>query len=273
MGTVDKIILNLLAARKSVDIPGVGTLKIVAHPARKGADGTMTAPHNELVCGTADKKSVGLMAAIAETGGVGKPQAEQLFEEWMTTAKTDDGVRIEGVGVVSAQGVVIDPALDARLNPVAPERNARFNWRWVWIILLVVFVIGAWWTYTYWDNIKPRLLGSCCTSEAVATQAQDTTAQSPSLAELEPIGAQSPEGAQNGYHVIVGVFDVRANADRMISYMAEEGYTSTYKFIPGRARFYVTAGRFDNEEDAIRLKHQIDEVIPDVWIYAYRIGK
>ncbi|MBR2333127.1 MAG: hypothetical protein IKA60_02205, partial [Rikenellaceae bacterium] len=53
--------------------------------------------------------------------------------------------------------------------------------------------------------------------------------------------------------------------------MAEEGYTSTYKFIPGRARFWVTVGRFTDESDAIRLKREIDEIVPDVWVYPYHI--
>ena len=176
--------------------------------------------------------------------------------------------------VVSAGKITIDPTLDAKLNPTEPEKSAGFNWKWLLVLILVAVAIIGWWTFANWDEVKPRLSAYFQNDPATEQVAEQPAESSePSLAELEPIGAQSAEGAQNGYHVIVGVFDVEANADRMIARMADEGYTSTYKFIPGRARFYVTAGRFDDEQDAICLKRQIDEVVPDVWVYSYRVAK
>lgn len=277
MGTVDKIIYNLLTSRKAVEIPQVGVLRIESQPARKNADGTMTPPRAELKCqphATNQEPAIELIDEIADTGGVGEAQAVQIFNEWLEEAKTPESIHIKGVGVVCNNTVTIDPALDAKLNPTEPEKAARFNWNYLWILVLVAVAIAAWWSYANWDKVKTQLFGGCSNSPAtVQTESGLAEPTGPSLAELEPIGAQSAEGAQNGYHVVVGVFDVEANANRMIARMADEGYTSTYKFIPGRARFYVTAGRFDSEQDAIRLKHQIDEVVPDVWIYAYRVNK
>ena len=276
MGTVDKIIYNLLTNRKSVDIPQVGILKIESQPARKNSDGTMTPPRAELKCkkSTSTEKAIELIDEIADMGGVGESQAIQIFNEWLESAKTPESIHIKGVGVVSGGKVTIDPTLDAKLNPTEPEKNAHFNWKWLWIVVLVAVAIAGWWAFANWDRVKERLTAHCQqsnTAEQIIEQPSEPAA--PSLAELEPIGAQSAEGTQNGYHVIVGVFDVEANADRMIARMAEEGYTSTYKFIPGRARYFVTAGRFADEQDALRLKRQIDEVVPDVWVYAYRVGR
>jgi hypothetical protein len=277
MSIVDKIIYNLLISRKAVSIPEVGVLKIESQPARKKSDGTMMPPRSELQCtplGGKQSSAVELIGEIAATGGVGAAQAQQIFDEWLQSAKTPENIRIEGVGVVSAGEITIDPTLDAKLNPAEPEKSAGFNWKWLWVLLLVFVAILVWWVYANWSEVKPRIMAyfePCSATEQPAEQPAEESG--PSLAELEPIGAQSAEGAQNGYHVIVGVFDVEANADRMIARMADEGYTSTYKFIPGRARFYVTAGRFADEQDAICLKRQIDEVVPDVWVYPYRVAK
>ncbi|MBR2451571.1 MAG: SPOR domain-containing protein [Rikenellaceae bacterium] len=267
MATVDKIIYNALSARKVVEIPEVGVLKVVSTPARKDEKGNMLPPSSELVCVAQDATAVSVVDLIAEVGGVGKEQAAILFEEWKASASKPEGVVIEGVGVVLAGVLSVDATFAAKLNPTAPERRHKAPVKWLWILLLVAVGIGAWWTYAYWDVVKVRIWG--CETEMV--QKADSTEVSHDPVVDNPLGAQSAEGDQSGYHVIVGVFDVEANADRMIARMAEEGYTSTYKFIPGRARFWVTVGRFTDESDAIRLKREIDEIVPDVWVYPYHI--
>ena len=272
MSTVDKIIYNALVGRKAVEVPNVGVLRIESTPAQKGKNGEMIPPQNRVVCSDSAVGAavVSVIDEISEVGGVGEVQSVQIFNDWYESAHKANVVHIAGVGEVADGVVKVDAELAAKLNPTMPDTTYRRRSfiKWIWILLLVFVVIVGWWVFAYWDSVKERFL-ECQTKKA----ATEIVAEQPALEPVveEPIGAQSAEGDQRGYHVIVGVFDVEANADRMIARMADEGYTSTYKFIPGRARFYVTAGRFDDEADAIRLKRQIDEVVPDVWVYKYRV--
>lgn len=267
MATVDKIIYNVLSGRKAVAIPEVGVLKIESTPARKDKDGKMLPPSNELVCCAESAEAVSLVSAIAEVGGVGEEQAAKIYEEWRATATKPEGLVIEGVGTVTAGAVSVDASFASKLNPTAPDRRHKAPLKWLWILLLVAVGIGTWWTYAYWDVVKARLWS--CENSVENSVAMSETTNEPVVD--NPLGAQSAEGEQYGYHVIVGVFDVEANANRMIARMSEEGYTSTYKFIPGRARYWVTAGRFLDQDDAIRLKREIEEIVPEVWVYPYRI--
>ena len=147
MATVDKIIYNALSARKVVEIPEVGVLKVVSTPARKDEKGNMLPPSSELVCVAQDATAVSVVDLIAEVGGVGKEQAAILFEEWKASASKPEGVVIEGVGVVLAGVLSVDATFAAKLNPTAPERRHKAPVKWLWILLLVAVGIGAWWTY------------------------------------------------------------------------------------------------------------------------------
>lgn len=273
MTTVDKIIYNALMAGGVVRIPEVGTLGIISSSATKGADGKMLPPHKELKTLSSTDNSVTVAELISEVGGVGAEQAERIYAEWYAGAVTAKGLRIAGVGLVATDGsgVVVDDDLAAKLNPVAPERRYGISMKWLWLLLLIVVGVGSWWTYSYWGSIKARIWGD---GEAAQTEVEtEVVAMEPNISAPIAEGVPLAEGDQSGYHVIVGVFDVESNADRLVNRMAEAGFPSTYKFIPGRARFFVTVGRFFDREDAEFLKREVYKVVRDVWVYPYHVDE
>jgi hypothetical protein len=229
----------------------------------------MKPPHKELTFGS-DFEGVSVVDEISAVGGVAKEQAERIFEEWQAEAVTADGVRVAGVGLITANGVVVDRALAAKLNPVAPERRAGLSIKWLWILLLIAVGVGGWWIYSYWGSIEARIWGE---SERVTEDTVEVATLEPNISSPIVDGVSLAEGDQSGYHVIVGVFDVESNADKVVNRMVEAGFTSTYKFIPGRARFFVTVGRFFDREDAEFLKREVYGVVREVWVYPYHIDQ
>ncbi len=142
---VNRLIGNLLAAGKTIGLPGVGTLRRVRRPARR-IDKRTVAPScyavdfASAVAETTLPAEIARALRIAAQANGSQPdatatdtQAQEIYGRWLNRTLQEGVLTIAGVGVLKDKHFALDEAFDARLNPqghtpVRIKVKRRFDW-------------------------------------------------------------------------------------------------------------------------------------------------
>jgi hypothetical protein len=240
MTTIDRLIYDALATRRSVVMPGLGTLEVRRRGAKKISDTQIIPPHNVVVFIPDEKESAqSVVAMTAADQGVNYESAAALYAGWLEGARQTDGTLvIEGVGEVNDGVFAATEELYDALNPeqeeiVTMETGKKQTPVWVWILAAVVIALGIAAAILCWRNGGMRLGGSRGTTvetvapapDAAAVAAAAAEAQAAALAEAEAARAAAAEAeaaAANRFHVIAGAFSVESNADNFMARVKRE---------------------------------------------------
>lgn len=142
---VNRLIGNMLAADKTVGLPGVGTLRRVRRPARRIDKRTVAPPcyvvdFSSTVAETTLPDEIARALRIAAQANGSQPdpaattaQAQDIYNRWLHRTLQDGVLTIAGVGILKNKHFALDDAFDTRLNPQghAPVRikvKRRFDW-------------------------------------------------------------------------------------------------------------------------------------------------
>lgn len=162
---VNRLAGNLLAAGGELYLPGVGSLCVRFHGAKRLSARLVEPPSREVVF-TSQQRGVSLVDEIArvlrasasaegpQAGGEHvAAQAQDIYDRWLMRTRQDDVLTIEGVGVLKFKHFTPDEAFDRRINPqghtpVRIHRPRRFDgvmWIGIAAIVFVVAFTAYWW--------------------------------------------------------------------------------------------------------------------------------
>lgn len=272
MKAIDKIIFNVLASRRSVVLPGVGTLAVERRPAVvSGKD--VKAPENRVVFSETEREGVPTLPGLMELMGVDPQQAQSNYDEWLNEVSSGNGLMIEGVGTLRQTSFTPSPELAQILNPAAladggarpnrPRGNRLTNILLGVVILLLVALSGLYVYNTYFSGTRVRSL----TASTQPVQPEQTIPAEEPAAAYEPV---APAGNDvKRFHVVAGTFVNESNADAMIKwYKVNYPELTPEKVTYRNGRTIVSLFSTDNEREAFAKMRSLaySHFKPDYWV-------
>lgn len=159
---VGKLVGNLLAADGEIFFPGVGSLRTERRAAKR-LNRKLVEPPCRKVVFSSQETGVSLVDQLAlvmrDSGRVEHPEeaAVAVYDRWLTRARHEQRLLIEGVGVLEYKHFVLDETFDRRLNPQGHEPvrlpvRRRFEWPlWCGVAAMIVaLAYGGWMFYLYY---------------------------------------------------------------------------------------------------------------------------
>lgn len=254
---VNKLIFNCLVQYGNVALPEVGSLRVEGTPKRVFFTEKIT-EHNILITDI-----------IAEQGNIPTEEAQGLYNDWLTSARQEDGTIVaEGVGTITPRHFDIDDELHRALNgndiPVATLRK-RTSFGWVWWLLGILVVAGI-------VMFLMRPCDRCCTPEAEEVVVEQSTVEPMEVVEEEVVVAPAPKAnapaTGKRYNVMVGVFTIKYNARACAKQdplgIGKDNYLVT-PYTDGRWAVVAYSTNSPAKAEEMRLKYR--KVQKDVWVW------
>lgn len=141
---INKLICGALLAHRAVVIPGVGTLCVVHHGARRLSRRRIAAPYNEVEF-RSNETGTSLVDLIREAAVCDDVQARAIFDRWLAKSRDGEVLTLEGIGILRHRAFIPEKAFAERLNPLGNEvvtLQPRMN-RLVVATAVVAVVIAA----------------------------------------------------------------------------------------------------------------------------------
>ena len=303
MKTIDKIIFDELAGRRSVVLPGIGTLGVERRAAVLKNRRTLEAPYNLVTFSRKEIVSVRSVVDLLINEGVDAESARQAYEQWLQQARVGTSVKVEETGVLESGFFKVAEPLNALLNP-GYEKIVRLKplhrFRAVWIgAVVVILLLGAagYYGYVYYydgnQSLKPSKEVSVSLSEgpvkeSVLVDSMRTEKLVDDSSEVrEPAATLSSEtlttpaeaaGAVSGYqyYVVTGVYSTEENADKAIAKLRSADATVTCEKVPfagGKIMIslYSSGDEAQVSRERSRLARQLGN--SDLWVYKKRINR
>lgn len=220
MRVVDKVIFDALAGRRSVNLPGVGSLEVKRRKAKQISEDKIIPPQNVVVFSDGDlEEGVSVVSLLVEAGErSSKKEAKALYEEWLTEVRSEGGtVVIENTGEIKDGKFVIDGQLHTALNPakekeiVTMEKENKNQSLWPWLLsgLLIAALLAAGifcWKKGLFECLKEKQTEVVSVADPVTEPVDEPL--------VEPVPAE-PQGPR--FHIIAGSFSVESNADAFMA--------------------------------------------------------
>lgn len=128
MRTVSKIIFNMLASGRGVNLPEIGSLGVREIPARMSGKKSVVPPGREIVYEESENDGcISVVSEIERIGEVSAEDAQGVYRQWKDEVSVGGIVDIDGVGSIA--GGVFTPSVEINdlLNPMqsAPVKMKR----------------------------------------------------------------------------------------------------------------------------------------------------
>jgi hypothetical protein len=256
MTNIDRLIFDSLAARRSVVLPGEGTLEVRRRGARKISDTRIVPPQNVVIFIPDEKQGAqNVVTLVMNAAGVDEHAAGEEYLSWLEAARrADDSLAIGEVGEIKGGEFTVAGELHSALNPVDDdvvemESSRRSTPVWVWLLvgLLAAALVAA--GLMCWQKgagfpwcgkggeavVTPSVAvdpsgeagaasGGALTEGAIAeAEAAMAAAMAAEAASASGVGAGAG-GAASGkrFHVIAGAFAIESNADKFMAKIKRE---------------------------------------------------
>ena len=309
---VNRLAGNLLAAGGELYLPGVGSLCVRFHGAKRLSARLVEPPSREVVF-TSQQRGVSLVDEIArvlrdvapaetprsDTDGTPSastapvaPQREQaqvasqardIYDRWLSRTQQDGVLTIEGVGVLKFKNFTPDEAFDRRINPqghapVRIHRPRRFDgamWIGIAAIVFVVAFTAYWWLGNRRDAVAGRSASEPVTLVAAAPAATEHSAAAEASADGVGADSVTDPAAAGTAPAAAGVESAAQNAAPVLRTEAPAGTDPTADGEPARlvsGRRYVVLGVFSTPENAARAAQLAREKEGSFRCGVYRFG-
>lgn len=253
---VNRLVGDLLAAGQPLALPGIGTLRPEARPARRISK-KQVVPPSRAIDFSSEVQGTTLPQRLAAAARCSEEQAEEIYRRWLGHTLQEGVLTLAGIGVLKEKHFALDAEFDRRINPQghAPltirRRRRRFDWALTLGIVAIVAAIGiGGYGYRSWreaggslpwlekkqpaTTTQPAGTAStmeagtvaAATAEAAAAAAETTgsTAPAASVAGMQPAMAptQAPAGqagqtGQTGQTGLADAAKTAANGSRTAS--------------------------------------------------------
>lgn len=258
---VNKLIFNCLVQYGNVALPEVGSLRVEGNPKHVFFSEKIAENH------------ILVTDIIAEQGGLPAEEAINLYNDWLLTARREDGsIYAEGVGTISPRHFDIDDELHRALNgndiPVATlRRRNTFGWVW-WLVALLVIAGVVMYLMRPCESCKSKeceqqAMPVEVVEEIVAPAAEVAPAPAPALAPK----ATTPEAGKR-YNVMVGVFTIKYNARACAKQDPLGIGSSNYLITPYKNGYWaVVAYSTNSPAKAEQMRKEYKKIQRDVWVW------
>lgn len=224
---VNRLAGNLLAAGGELYLPGVGSLCVRFHGAKRLSARLVEPPSREVVftsqqrgvslvdeiarvlrdaapaetpCSDTDGTPVSSSASVVSSAPVA-PQREQaqvasqardIYDRWLSRTRQDDVLTIEGVGVLKFKHFTPDEAFDRRINPqghtpVRIHRPRRFDGV-MWIGIAAIVFVVAFTAYWWLGNRRDAVAGRSASEPVTLVAAAPAATEHSAAAEASADG-------------------------------------------------------------------------------------
>lgn len=280
MGVVDRLIYNSLAARRGVNLPGVGSLSVEQSAARLEGNRLIIPAVKIVYSADLSEGLKDVATLLCEVNGGDASAAEAMYEAWEERKGHDEKLVISGVGEIVHGKFVPEAAFDALLNPhrgapTASRSRARCGRRMRVILLpaLLGIAVGLG-VYLFID--KSGLFGdddlyaptvSAAAADATPAESGEQTdssteavielsvkenAAAGNLLPAEPAGSSAARSATSG----AAAADTKPAGNSSASVKPANAVTGP--------KYYVVAGVFSTEANADRCIAQINSELLNV---------
>lgn len=280
---VNKIIANQLLKREGVYLPTVGSLYVDSRPARFVNKKEVTPPLR-LVEFTSEQQGLSLIEIIQTIANIDGAGAEDIYTRWLERVTSEQGIVIEGVGVLSKKFLIMDESFAKILNPQSSKiiKQSKKGHLFVWGIAIVAILFGSYIILTFTSDFSFNKSNSAVESE-IQKKTDDILVEKENLPQKNVVKAttdnkKATESAppikkktsqienltSKQYYVVAGVFSIEANAIRAIKSGGFENSGGVYRFgSKFMAAYFVSSDR--PKARAFQLKHR--PKFEELWIY------
>ena len=300
MDPISMLIFNALVRRQSINLPDIGSLKVIMRAPVIEKKSVLTPPVNLVIYAESEfPEFTSIVTLIAQSSNKDEAQAWEIYGRWLAAARTDGVVRIDSVGEIRDGRFLAAAELNEILNPVNPApvklpRQMEIRQILLWVIGAVVaggaISIGAITllnhsTYPYEEEEQITV------TETIPATASDSTPKDTAIgpdapfdspvvtpktasktAPTAPSANSSVAAGQTGYYVVIGTYSTDENANKFIGQAKKTDNTLTFHKLPlGNGKIMVYTSLSASEQEANRLKRQCSASFPDAWVFKRRV--
>lgn len=263
---VNKLINNTLCQGRDLFLPEVGTL-IVRRNAASRASSTKMAPPCRTVTFTGEQRGENIVSTIVSTAGVDNARAEEIYAEWLQSAKQENKIVINGVGAIVDKKFVAEKSFSAALNPAGNavvELKPRSNWKSVVAVIAAVAIVAV--VAVLVINRKPA-------PEPIPAPVVEQVVPAP---EPEPVVVKDPDVEDmtaGASYVVWGVFAEKANAlkyKQMITRKYGDIVTPTIYHHKDNTMYLLALAEKSTRNKCIVVVEQLQEIdglFDELWIF------
>ena len=119
MDPISTLIFNALVRRQSINLPGIGSLKVITRPPMMEKKGMITPPLNLVIYAeTESPEFLNIVTLIAQNTNQDETQAQAIYNDWLTTVRHEEVIRIESVGEIREKRFYPAQGLNEIMNPI-----------------------------------------------------------------------------------------------------------------------------------------------------------
>lgn len=144
---VNRLVGDLLAAGQPLALPGIGTLRPEARPARRISK-KQVVPPSRAIDFSSEVQGTTLPQRLAAAARCSEEQAEEIYRRWVGHTLQEGVLTLAGIGVLKEKHFTLDADFDRRINPQghAPltirRRRRRFDWALALGIVAIIAAVG-----------------------------------------------------------------------------------------------------------------------------------
>ena len=121
MDPISMLIFNALVRRQSINLPDIGSLKVIMRAPVIEKKSVLTPPVNLVIYAESEfPEFTSIVTLIAQSSNKDEAQAWEIYGRWLAAARTDGVVRIDSVGEIRDGRFLAAAELNEILNPVNP---------------------------------------------------------------------------------------------------------------------------------------------------------
>lgn len=272
MNSVESIIFNALASRRTLWLPEAGTLGVVLQPARAEGKGRLRPPFNKVEFSAKEAADAVSVVALMEQEDIA--DADNVYRKWLDGARKGKNIAIDGVGELKAGFFTPSPQLNALLNPALESVSLKAGDKWKDVLVLVVVFaillggVGYWWWKTQYAGGTDSGNRIAATQQAQGVSGAENAGGSEAVTGATLTDAVAPDSIPQATDTTqAGSIEESPEASSAAENRSAEtasqqaaGSAETNIF----PRYYIVGGVFSVDENAEKYIAKMRKRFPDV---------
>lgn len=283
---VNRIIANRLLKRESVYLPTIGSLYVESRPATF-VNKKEIAPPLRVVEFSTEQRGLSLIQIITTVASIDQAHATDIYTRWLESVKSEKGVVIGDIGVLSEKFFIMNDDFAEMLNPqslrVLKKSSGGHKFVWgvaVFAILLSLYIVAQFAedlvfgkASTFVENEPVKSVQEVALVEDIASEKsveevalvegiapEKSVETAPVKSEISQIDSLVP----NRYYVVLGVFSSKINALRACKESDLEDRCVVYYY---GSQFLTTVYSSDEESKVEDFKSKYRTNLNELWVY------
>lgn len=270
--SISRLIFNTLAQHESINLPGVGSLRVVSEPARVRGNKTLAPPSTQVYFSPEENAEFANMIKLIRDKSKKTEQVSlENYQKWGANVYEDDAIRIPSVGTIKDDRFTPTAELERALNPAGVQpvklpRQMGSSQLLLWIVAALLVGGGLAVGLITLLNSRPGKYDAPyaevrsrtevpaatppeadipidgeetddATTDLVPVAPETSEATAPAVSETSAATApatseSAPKSGDLRFYVVVGTYSTDANADRFIASARQRDNAQNYRKLP-----------------------------------------